>query len=121
MLFRSPGYGYAKCSKSERKKFSELIDYYLKNTRTLSAVAVLIDIRLPPQKSDLELANYLVSLGIPFFPVFTKADKCSQKERSYRQSEWKSLFQLAKLPVCTSSSTRMGMENLWEEILFYVK
>ena len=48
-------------------------------------------------------------------PVLTKADKCSQRERASRQKEWQDL--LAVKPVLTSSSSRLGMEELWRALI----
>ena len=44
-----PGYGYAKCSQEERKSWAKLIEYYLTNTPTLKALALLLDCRIPPR------------------------------------------------------------------------
>jgi GTP-binding protein len=38
-----PGYGYARCSRTERDKWSRLIEAYLKKTDRLLAVTALID------------------------------------------------------------------------------
>jgi len=49
-----PGYGYAKVSKKNRKKFSEFTLQYLEKRSNLMCVFVLIDSRIEPQKIDLE-------------------------------------------------------------------
>ena len=43
-----PGYGYARCSRTERDQWSRLIEVYLKKTDRVRAVVSLIDCRLPP-------------------------------------------------------------------------
>ncbi|MCL4142226.1 UNVERIFIED_CONTAM: hypothetical protein GTU68_051665, partial [Idotea baltica] len=70
-----PGYGYAKVSKKERLKWKHFIDAYLINRPSLQCVLLLIDVRIPAQKSDIEFANWLGEHGIPFVIVFTKSDK----------------------------------------------
>ena len=50
-----PGYGYAKCSQEERKSWAKLIEYYLTNTPTLKALALLLDCRIPPQALDRQV------------------------------------------------------------------
>ena len=87
-----PGYGYAKCSQEERKSWAKLIEYYLTNTPTLKALALLLDCRIPPQALDRDLADFARGHGIPLLPVLTKADKCTQVERSKRQQEWSRLL-----------------------------
>jgi GTP-binding protein len=70
-----PGYGYAKRSQSERKKWEEMINGYLRRRENLVQVMVLIDSRHAPQKIDLEFVNQLDHWKVPFSLVFTKADK----------------------------------------------
>ena len=43
-------------------------------------VFVLVDIRLEPQKIDLEFINWLGVSSIPFAIIFTKADKLSESK-----------------------------------------
>lgn len=74
-----PGYGYAKASGHDRRKFQSIVTDYLLQRANLSCVFVLIDSRLPPQKIDLEFTRWLVECGVPFVLVFTKADKSKPK------------------------------------------
>lgn len=74
-----PGYGYAKVSKSSKKKFQQFItDYFEQRTQLVSAF-VLVDIRHKPQPIDLEFMQYLGESEIPFGIIFTKADKLKPK------------------------------------------
>lgn len=70
-----PGYGYAKASGHQRKKFQDFVSDYLVNRPNLSCVFVLIDSRHTPQKIDLEFTQWLMEYEIPFVLVFTKTDK----------------------------------------------
>ncbi|MBG9375428.1 YihA family ribosome biogenesis GTP-binding protein [Panacibacter sp. DH6] len=70
-----PGYGYAKISQSERKKWEKMIEDYLRKRENLLNVFVLIDSRHLPQKIDLQFVNQLGEWQIPFTLVFTKSDK----------------------------------------------
>ena len=70
-----PGYGYAKASKTQKEKFQGFITDYFFKREQLSCAFVLIDIRLEPQKIDLDFMTFLGENGIPFVMVFTKADK----------------------------------------------
>lgn len=109
-----PGYGYAKCSKTEREKWAKLIEAYIRDNRQLKAVAVLLDSRLTPQKIDIELTSYLASLSIPVIPILTKSDKPKQRERAKLQTQWKDILQYDKSPLCFSSKTGMGEATLWD-------
>lgn len=111
-----PGYGYAKCSKTERDKWAKLIEAYMTDNPQLKAVAVLLDSRLTPQKIDLELTSYLRSMGIPIIPVLTKADKPKQRERVKLQNQWQDILQQPKSPILFSSKTGMGENKLWDTL-----
>lgn len=107
-----PGYGYARCSKSERDKWAKLIDAYLTRTEQLRAVVALIDSRLPPQRADLELVAWVRAKNIPLLIVMTKADKCSQRDREARKKMWRELAQPAVPPILFSGKTGLGREAL---------
>lgn len=78
-----PGYGYAKVSKSEKAGWPRMIEKYLRYRKQLVCTFVLIDIRLPLQKNDLDFLNTLGENGVPFVIVYTKADKLSKQKRTY--------------------------------------
>ena len=70
-----PGYGFAKVSQENRKKWEKMIqDYLLKRTNLIN-VFLLIDSRHTPQKIDIEFVNQMGEWRIPFVIVFTKTDK----------------------------------------------
>jgi GTP-binding protein len=70
-----PGYGYAKRSQTDRRRWEQMIEGYFKKRENLVQVFVLIDSRHGPQKNDLEFISQLDSWGIVFTLVFTKIDK----------------------------------------------
>ena len=79
-----PGYGYAKVSDSERRRWSELIEGYFDDDRDLRLVIQLWDIRHDPSKDDYQMLEYMVEREIPFIIVLTKADKLNKSERAKR-------------------------------------
>lgn len=81
-----PGYGYAKVAKSDKVRWSGLIEGYLHDNRQLSLIFQLIDMRHPPTKDDLQMIDFLIESEIPFAIVFTKADKLSKREREERMA-----------------------------------
>jgi GTP-binding protein len=74
-----PGYGFAKVSLAQRKKWEKMIEDYLRKRENLMNVFILIDSRHSPQKLDLEFVNRLGEWQIPFCLVFTKSDKENQR------------------------------------------
>lgn len=79
-----PGYGYARISASEKKRFSQTIEHYFDDDRDLRLVLQLVDMRHPPTADDLQMIDYLVQCEIPFVIVLTKADKLNKTERAAR-------------------------------------
>jgi len=108
-----PGYGYARRSQAERAKWGKLIERYLTRNPGLKAVAVLLDVRVPPQQSDLELTSWLRNENIPILAVLTKCDKVNQREQAARQRQWRDLLGGAITPLPFSSVTGKGAEELW--------
>lgn len=106
-----PGYGYAKCSKAEQERWAKLIERYLVSAKALLGLVLLLDCRLPPQKSDLALLSFASGNNISLIPILTKADKCTQAEQQKRRKEWTVL--LPEPPVITSSVKRTGIDALW--------
>ena len=118
-----PGYGYAKTSKTTRQQMLEMTKkYFTKRGITLCGVFVLIDIRIPPQKLDLDWMEWLVKNNIYFIRVFTKCDGIN---RSKTQSYIKKYDQIMKtnnwgeIPetIITSSSKKLGRKEILDTIL----
>jgi len=70
-----PGYGYAKTSQRSRRRWSQMIENYIRKRKNLLSLFVLIDSRHGPQKIDLDFINKLGEWNAPFALVFTKTDK----------------------------------------------
>ena len=79
-----PGYGYAKVSKSEKKRWQELIGGYFAAGRDIGLVFSLVDMRHPPAADDITMINFLIDSETPFCVVLTKADKLNKSERTAR-------------------------------------
>ncbi|QQR85267.1 MAG: YihA family ribosome biogenesis GTP-binding protein [Flavobacteriales bacterium] len=120
MLADLPGYGFAKVSRDERAAWKTMIDTYLLERENLQCVFVLVDVRLEPQKNDLEMIQWLGEHQVPFVIAFTKSDKLSQPQvvsnvalfKRVLKKTWQTLPTL----FITSSETRKGREELLEYI-----
>ncbi len=82
-----PGYGYAKVSQAEKKRWSELISGYFSAERDMRLVIQLIDMRHKPTKDDYMMLDFLVDNELPFVVVLTKSDKLKKGERAKREKE----------------------------------
>lgn len=77
-----PGYGYAKIAKSEKRRWSELIEGYLNAERNIELVFLLVDMRHAPSDDDIHMINFLIDSELPFVIILTKADKLKKTERA---------------------------------------
>jgi GTP-binding protein len=115
-----PGYGYAKRSKKEVEKLDQMIRGYILQREQLVNVFVLVDIRLEPQKIDLDFIEWLGLSGIPFSIVFTKADKLTpnkarQAVEAYKKTLSENWEELPPIFV-TSAEKKEGRD----EVLDYI-
>lgn len=74
-----PGYGYAKVSHEEMKRFAFMIDEYLKSKQSQFAV-LLLDIRRKPNPDDLLMYEFFKTFGYKVLMILTKADKLSNNQ-----------------------------------------
>ena len=116
-----PGYGFAKRSKTEIARLDQMIRGYILQREQLVNVFVLVDVRLEPQKVDLEFIDWLGGSGIPFTIVFTKADKLTNGKVAANVEAYKKklLDTWEELPpmIVTSSEKKIGRA----EVLDYIE
>ena len=82
-----PGYGYARASKAEHRRWSSMAESYLAHREPLRGVLHLIDGEIGPTRLDLQTVEWLDGLGLPVTYVATKADKVRPSRRGARQAE----------------------------------
>jgi GTP-binding protein len=115
-----PGYGYAKRSKKAQEEFEHMISSYILEREQMTLLFILIDVRLEPQKIDLEFIEWLGENGVPFAIVFTKADKVSKGRLGGNVQHYLKVLsqQWEELPpyFVTSSETGKGREELLQYI-----
>ena len=115
-----PGYGYAKRSKKEIDKLDQMIRGYILQREQLVNVFVLVDVRLEPQKIDLEFIEWLGVSSVPFAIIFTKADKLTPNKARQAVEDYKKklLETWEELPpiFLTSAEKREGRD----EVLQYI-
>ena len=117
-----PGYGYAKVAKSEKGRWSELIEGYFNQDRRFALVVSLVDIRHDPSALDMHMAKFLWENDFPFAIALTKADKLSKQAAGKQASAIRKKLDLPKdIPfVVTSSSNGTGVDELRRLIDSYV-
>ncbi|KAJ4967015.1 hypothetical protein NE237_018864 [Protea cynaroides] len=114
-----PGYGFANAPESARMDWSSFTKGYFLNRDTLVAVLLLLDASIPPQKVDLDCANWLGRNNIPLTFVFTKCDKTKGGKGKRPDENIKDFQELIKKNyrepppwIMTSSVTGLGRDDL---------
>jgi GTP-binding protein len=111
-----PGYGYAKRSITDRKRWEEMINGYLRKRENLVQAFVLIDARHSPQKNDIEFVSQLDHWKVNFSLVFTKADKEKPAvvERNVKSflDKLRETWQFLPRHFVTSAEKHLGREEI---------
>ncbi len=75
-----PGYGYAKVSEEEKKRWGEMIENYLCESEMLRVIFLLIDIRHKPSENDKQMYDWIEYMGFDPVIIATKSDKLKRSQ-----------------------------------------
>ncbi len=116
-----PGYGYAQVSKTERKKWGEIIEKYLKKRGNLKAIVLIVDIRHSPSVQDIEMYDWIKAYGYDAIIVATKADKISKGQRQKHLNIIKKELKLKEEDklIAFSSLDKTNKDELWALLEIY--
>jgi GTP-binding protein len=109
-----PGYGYARTSHGERKRWSRLIGDYCRDRSNLWGVLWLLDFRHPGTALDREACQWLQALELPVLPVLTKSDKVPRSKRRKQISEFRRIFGIEGALVPYSIHDNESRVRFWE-------
>ena len=117
-----PGYGYAKVSKEEKKKWGAMIETYLNTRENLSQVILLVDSRHKPTENDVMMLNYIRACCERAVVIATKCDKLSKTELNENLIEIIKTLKLSGDDIIIPFSTvkNIGIEEFYsyvEEVL----
>lgn len=109
-----PGYGYARTSASERKRWDELINGYFESDRQRTVVVQLLDCRHAPSADDMQMMEYLRYHQMPFVAALTKADKLKKSQLAATCNEFETICGPygCQGVVLTSAENGYGIEEL---------
>ena len=116
-----PGYGYARVSFEEKKRWSKLIEGYFEENKNIALVIQIIDMRHPPSVLDIQMIDFLKSKGYPFIIVTSKSDKLRKMARAEREEllkeELKDYEDVER--IAFSSLNGEGVDKLKNKITYY--
>ena len=87
MLADLPGYGYARVSKADSARWTELIFAYLRGRPNLRRAVLLIDARRGLMSNDTDVMDLLDRAAVSYQLVLTKADKLKPGELAKVESK----------------------------------
>lgn len=117
LLVDVPGYGFAKVPRAVQASWQTLVDSYLIGRKALQGVVQIIDIRLEPQESDVQMLEFLLAQEIPVMLVGTKADKVSRAQANKTIAAWVKLCGIKRDHIVLFSAvTGEGRELLWRQL-----
>jgi len=113
-----PGYGYAKVALEVKAKWGKMIENYLKTSKQLKIIFLLLDIRHEPSTNDKLMYDWIVHQGYEPVIIATKLDKIN---RSQKDKQIKLLRQgLGAKSTTTilpfSALTKQGRDEIWDLI-----
>ena len=117
-----PGYGYARVSQEERRRWRPMVEQYLSARENLKAVVVILDIRRVPTAEDGQLLRWLDRERIPTVLVVTKADKLSKTAQKKQLNVI--VEAIAADPddiILFSAVSRQGRDALWKTLVDMAK
>ena len=113
-----PGYGYAKVSEEIKAKWGKMIERYLKKSKQLKAVFLLIDIRHEPSANDKQMYSWILDNGFKPIIIATKSDKISRNQLQKHIKMVKEGLKVEKGTVVIpfSAQSKQGREDIYEVI-----
>ena len=113
-----PGYGYAKVSEEIKAKWGKMIERYLKKSKQLRAVFLLIDIRHEPSANDKQMYNWILDNGFKPIIIATKSDKISRNQLQKHVKMVKEGLKVEKGTVVIpfSAQSKQGRDEIYEVI-----
>lgn len=120
-----PGYGYAKTSRRERRRWADLVEGYLRGgvAGARRLVVQLIDANVGATPLDVEAVDYLRSLGSGPTLVATKIDRLPRGRRPQRLEEIRQALtpEDPRGPLPVSARTGEGIRELWRSFTAFLR
>jgi len=111
-----PGYGYAHVNQAVKANWGKMIENYLKSSRQLKVVFLLIDIRHEPSANDKTMYEWVLHNG--YYPILiaTKLDKIkrSQIQKHIKMIKEGLNTDQDSVLIPFSANTKQGRDEIYE-------
>lgn len=118
-----PGYGYAKVSIEIKEKWGKMIERYLKTSKQLKIIFLLIDIRHEPSANDKNMYEWILYNGYQPVIIATKSDKIkrSQVEKHIKMIRLGLNVSKEATIIPFSSESKQGRDEILELVESYLE
>lgn len=98
-----PGYWFAKLWQEQKEKLDSLISWYIEEFKPyIKKIVVVIDSKLWPTETDIEMFNFLQEFEIPMMFVLNKVDRLSKNEINKSLSHTSKIFFWQQIMPCSA-------------------
>ena len=113
-----PGYGYAKVGQKEKENWGKMVERYLRQSKMLKAVFLLVDIRHDPSANDRQMYEWILANGFQPIIIATKADKINRSQLQKQIKAVKQGLEAEKdtIVIPFSAQSKQGREEIYELI-----
>lgn len=111
MIVDLPGYGYARVSRADAMRWLKRLEEYLLTRSQLKRLFILIDSRIGPRDSDLDLMDFCDTNAIQYQIVYTKRDKRTREENQIKINHTEHGAMVPEI-IETSAEKKTGIEPL---------
>jgi GTP-binding protein len=113
-----PGYGYAKVSQAEKRRWAMLMESFFQDCARVAKGFLIADARHTPTADDVTMAAWFQQTCVPFSVIANKADKLKAGERASRLDDIRRTLTLDERDglYLFSARTGLGREQVLEDI-----
>lgn len=116
-----PGYGYAKTSFAEKKRWSQLVGEYCKKRQNLKGALWLLDIRHVGIRTDNDAWVWIHDLHIPVFPILTKGDKIPRSKSASHVRAFTQFYNFSTSPLVYSIKNESSRREFWQRFTAWIQ
>ena len=116
-----PGYWFAKLGQIQKEKLDALISWYLEEFRhDIKKIVIVLDSKLGPTETDIDMFKFLWEFGIPMIFVLNKIDKLSNNDIYKSISHTSDIFFWQQV-VAVSAKNSTWVDDLRKDLMESLK
>ena len=114
-----PGYGYAKVSQAEKRRWAGLMESFFGSFELITRGFLIVDARHTPTADDVTMASWFQQTCVPFAVIANKTDKLKKRELPARLEDIRKTLVLDERNGLIPFSARTGEGR--EEVLMMIE